>query len=135
MNFSKGEILSIVNSRRQTTTWKLECHPKMAWCQYFPKQLSPITCKSVSWSCEVWKCRNLPEGLLSEEKWRRVRCTTILFNFSPEYVQDGLRKASCKVKQSSRLPGCDFDISARQISQSRNPFDSQFETPDYHMEA
>ena len=77
------------------------------------KTIISITCKSVSWSCEIWKCQNLPEGLLSEEKWRRVLCTTILFNFSPEYVQDGLRKASCKVKQSSRLPGCDFDISAR----------------------
>ena len=29
MNFSKVEILSIVNLRRQPTTWKLECHPKM----------------------------------------------------------------------------------------------------------
>ena len=87
------------------------------WCQDFPRQLFPITCKSASWTRKIWKCRNLPEGPLSEEKWRRVLCTTILFDFKSEYVPDGLGKSSCKGKQPSRLSGCHFAISAKWISQ------------------
>ena len=87
------------------------------WCQDFPRQFFPITCKSASWTRKIWKCRNLPEGPLSEEKWRRVLCTTILLNIRSEYVPDRLGKSSCKVQQPRRLSGCNFDISARCISQ------------------
>ena len=73
------------------------------WCQDFPRQFFSITCKSASWTPKVWKCRNLPEGPLSEEKWRRVLCTTILLNFRSEYVPDRLGKSSCKVQQPTRL--------------------------------
>ena len=80
-------------------------------------QLFPITCKSASWTRKIWKCRNLPEGPLSEEKWRRVLCTIILLNFRSGYVPDRLGKSSCKVQQPRRLSGCNFDISAKCISQ------------------
>ena len=73
------------------------------WCQDFPTQLFPITCKSASWTRKIWKYRNLPEGAVSEEKWRRVLCTTILFNFRSEYVLDRLGMSSCKVQQPTRL--------------------------------
>ena len=66
-----------------------------------------------SWTCKIWKCRNLPEGPLSEEKWRRVLCTTILLNFRSEYVPDRLGKSSCKVQQPRRHSGRSFDVSAR----------------------
>ena len=48
-------------------------------------------------------------------------------------VPDGLRKWSCKVKQPSRLPGCNFDISTRCISQvvENLPIVNSI----YHMEA
>ena len=58
-------------------------------------------------------CTRLPQGSLIVSL--KMSNSNVSGSFSD--VPDGLRKWSCKVKQPSRLPGCNFDISTRCISQ------------------
>ena len=103
--------------------------------KFTSKQWFPITCKSVSWSCEIWKCQNLPEGLLSEEKWKRVLCTTILFNLARSMSRMALGRRAARWNSPAAFQDVTLTFSRDKFLKSRNPVDSQLKTPEYHMKA